>query len=217
MTQTAKQNEESFGALAVLAVSGGLQDAYTYVVRDGVFANAQTGNVVLLSQSLLNGSFADALRYILPLAAFSAGVALTEWIRDRFERNRRFNWKNLILGAEVLLLILVGFLPTSWNPVANALVSLTCAMQVQAFQKIEGFAFASTMCIGNLRSGVESLYGFCKGRDRQNGRKAACYFSVIVLFFAGAGIGCLLAPYLGVRTIWLCGALLLFALCMMFG
>ncbi len=32
-----------------IILSGGLQDAYTYCCRGKVFANAQTGNIVLLS------------------------------------------------------------------------------------------------------------------------------------------------------------------------
>ena len=37
---------DAFLTSAFLALSGGLQDAYTYNTRDGVFSNAQTGNVV---------------------------------------------------------------------------------------------------------------------------------------------------------------------------
>lgn len=44
---------ESFLTAAFLSISGGLQDAYTYICRGEVFANAQTGNIVLLSQSLV--------------------------------------------------------------------------------------------------------------------------------------------------------------------
>ncbi len=47
------QTSESFRLSALLSFSGGLQDAYTYNVRDGVFANAQTGNVVLMSQNFM--------------------------------------------------------------------------------------------------------------------------------------------------------------------
>ena len=43
------QRSESFAAAALLALSGGLLDAYTYLCRGGVFANAQTGNMVLLA------------------------------------------------------------------------------------------------------------------------------------------------------------------------
>ena len=45
---------ETFINSAVLAVSGGFQDAYTYFTRDKVFSNAQTGNVVLMSQNFMN-------------------------------------------------------------------------------------------------------------------------------------------------------------------
>ena len=40
---------EAFLTAAFLSISGGLQDAYTYLARGYVFANAQTGNIVLLS------------------------------------------------------------------------------------------------------------------------------------------------------------------------
>ena len=54
MRKSKKQMSESFRTAAFLSVSGGLQDAYTYIFRDKVFANAQTGNIVLLSQCIAN-------------------------------------------------------------------------------------------------------------------------------------------------------------------
>ena len=47
-----KQMSEAFLTAAFLSISGGLQDAYTYLARGNVFANAQTGNIVLLSQHI---------------------------------------------------------------------------------------------------------------------------------------------------------------------
>ena len=44
------QMSEAFLNSAFLALSGGFQDAYTYNARNEVFCNAQTGNVVLMSQ-----------------------------------------------------------------------------------------------------------------------------------------------------------------------
>ena len=37
---------------SLLALAGGFLDAYTYICRGGVFANAQTGNIVLFSLHL---------------------------------------------------------------------------------------------------------------------------------------------------------------------
>ena len=41
-----KQMSESIRLGIVLAVAGGFMDAYSYMCRDGVFANAQTGNML---------------------------------------------------------------------------------------------------------------------------------------------------------------------------
>ena len=65
----------------------------------------------------------------------------------------RVHCQQLILLAEIMLLFLVGFLPQEGNTAPYALVSFVCAMQVQTF----GHAYASTMCIGNMRSGTEAL------------------------------------------------------------
>ena len=64
------QTSEAFINSAFLAVSGGFQDAYTYFTRDGVFSNAQTGNVVLMSERFMNGEVKAGLHYLIPLTAF---------------------------------------------------------------------------------------------------------------------------------------------------
>ena len=106
------------------------------------------------------------------------------------------------------LLFLVGFIPHSLDQLANALVSFSCAMQVQAFRKMEGFPFASTMCIGNLRSGMESLCAFLRTGDHQERRKACLYFFLIFLFALGAEAGSLAAELLDLPAIWLSCVLL---------
>ena len=99
---------------------------------------------------------------------------------------------------------------------ANALVSFACAMQVQAFRKVHGYPFASTMCIGNLRSGIEALVTGARLRDGAVLRKAGHYFAVILLFALGAGLGACCTARLGLRAIWLSCAMLCVSLCLMF-
>lgn len=203
MDQYTHPAAERLFPVALLTLSGGLQDAYTYLRRGKVFANAQTGNIVLLGQSLFDGDWGRAARYLLPVLAFALGVAAAEAIRVRRPR-----WQRRVLLWEILLLFLVGFIPHSLDQLANALVSFSCAMQVQAFRKVEGFVFASTMCIGNLRSGMESLCAFLRTGDHQERRKAWLYFFLIFLFALGAEAGSLAAELLDLPAIWLSCVLL---------
>ena len=142
---TEKQMSEAFLNNMFLALSGGLQDAYTYNVRDHVFSNAQTGNVVLMSQHIISGNMRSALRYLVPLLSFVLGVYISEEIHLHFKDARKLHWRQSILLLEIIILTLVGFLPEERNMLATVLVSFACAMQVQSFRKEGGYSYASTM------------------------------------------------------------------------
>ena len=148
------QMSEAFITSVFLALSGGFQDAYTYFTRDGVFSNAQTGNVVLMSQHFMTGEWIKALHYLLPLLAFAAGVLVAEQIQNKFQYARRLHWRQGILLCEILILFIVGFIPTAFNMVATALVSFACAMQVQTFRKVSGYSLpaqcVSVICEAEL-------------------------------------------------------------------
>ena len=211
------QMSEAFSTMVFLTLSGGLQDAYTYCVRGGVFANAQTGNIVLMSQRAFAGDLAGVLRYLIPLLAFALGVFAAEAVRRRCQGISRLHWRQLVTLAEIVLLFAVGFLPPAADPLANALVSFTCAMQVQAFRKVNGSAYASTMCIGNLRSGVDALCAYWDTRDRTALRRSGRYFAVILIFALGAGLGGAVSQLWGRRAIWASSGLLAVSFLLMFG
>ena len=203
------QMSEAFINSAFLALSGGFQDAYTYNTRDEVFSNAQTGNVVLMSQHFMTGEWTEALRYLFPLLAFTLGVLLAEQIQYHHNYKEGVHWRQKILLIEIVILFAVGFIPTGFNTVAAILVSFTCAMQVQSFRKIGGYSYASTMCIGNLRSGTDALSVYLRERKPEQLKRCLYYFGIIFLFAIGAGIGGILSERYGVRMIWFsCGFLL---------
>ena len=210
------QMSEAFRTVMFLSASGGLQDAYTYIGRGKVFANAQTGNIVLMAVHAFAGEWGRVLHYLVPLCFFALGVFAAELMHQKLQNLQRLHWRQLVVLGEVLLLFAVGFLPQSQNLLANAIVSFACAMQVQAFRKVNGYAFASTMCIGNLRSGMDALVAFGHTHDKNALWKSLQYFAIIFIFALGAGIGTQCVGIFGERTIWLSCALLLVSLCFMF-
>ena len=209
------QMSDSMLTAFFIILSGGLQDAYTYCCRGKVFANAQTGNIVLLSTHLFEGeTFQDMPRkkrilvQIVSVLAFLLGIYIAECVHRHFKRMEKVHWRQLIILAEIVLLAAVGFLPETLNTTANAVVSFVCAMQVQTFRKVRGHAYASTMCIGNMRSGTEALCAYFHTRDKEILHQALTYFGVVLLFALGAGVGSIATLHWGAGTIWLsCGLL----------
>ena len=210
------QMSDSFRAAVFIILSGGFQDAYTYICRGGVFANAQTGNVVLMSTALFQREWAAVLKYLVPVLSFLVGTAVAEVVHIRLKTYEKLHWRQIILLCEIILLFGVGFLPPAAEPFANALVSFVCAMQVQTFHKVRGHAYASTMCIGNLRSGMEALCADFRVRDKGILQKALTYFGVILVFGVGAGAGSVLTLALGCKAVGVCCILLSVSFGMMF-
>ena len=203
------QMSESFLLGAMLAVVGGLLDAYTYLLRGGVFANAQTGNMVLLGISAVEGHFLKALYYLIPIGAFALGVVAAEAVRHRFQSHPRIHWRQIVVAAEFFLLLGAAFVPRGDFDVAvNVAVSFMCAMQVESFRKVNGNAFASTMCTGNLRSATERLWRYHLTKDRSERNRGVQYLLIILFFIVGAAMGAWLSGIWGVRAILFCCVLL---------
>ena len=102
MEKTMRQPSDTFAVAALLALAGGFLDAYTYLCRGGVFANAQTGNMVLLALRAAEGRWQEAAAYLAPILAFALGVLVTEGMRTRYRGQGRFHWRHWVLGVEIL-------------------------------------------------------------------------------------------------------------------
>lgn len=210
------QMSESMTLAVLLTLAGGLQDAYSYNCRDKVFANAQTGNIVLLGQNLAEGNWNVALHYLIPLLAFISGVYVAVRIQYVCKENEKIHWRQIVLVIQIVLLGLVGLFPQSMNIAANALMSFSCAMQVNAFRKFHGIPCATTMCIGNMRSATEMLCKYHVTGNPELKKKSMHYYFVILIFAVGAAMGAVLSGWMGERTIWIAAGLLLAGFILMF-
>ena len=139
-------------------------DAYSYIQRGHVFANAQTGNMLLFGINLSQLKFLDALQYAIPVIAFTLGIALAEQLRAC--QWKKLHWRQIALIIETTILISVAFFNSDLNLIANSLTSFACGIQVETFRKIQGLSAATTMCIGNLRSGTENLFKYLHTKER---------------------------------------------------
>ncbi|MGN1421337.1 MAG: YoaK family protein [Eubacterium sp.] len=212
-----KQMSENFILGIFLASVGGYLDAYTYFIRGKVFANAQTGNIVLLGISIANGDFSSAIRYIIPILAFTAGILLTELLKFNLKENHIFHWRQYIVLLEAVILFSTSFIQQGkLDIIVNAMVSFVCAMQVESFRVISGNKIATTMCTGNLRSGTEMLFHGIKAKDKKCIITSLTYYTIIIAFIVGAITGTFLTRYFFVKSIYAACILLIAPFFMMF-
>lgn len=208
----AKQMSETIRLGSLLAISGGFMDAYSYIYRDHVFANAQTGNILLFGVNLSEGNWGGALRYLAPIVSFIIGIALAEVVH--YKEGKKLHWRQTAVLVEALILCVVAFISTDYNVLANSLISFACGIQVESFRKIRGNAIATTMCIGNTRSGTQNLCMFFQTGEREYLHKAGLYYEIILAFVCGAIAGNFFIKLFAAKAI-LCSSALLFAVFIM--
>ena len=127
------QTSEALRAGLVLAVTGGYLDAYTYLCRGHVFANAETGNMVLLGINLVAGQWSAAVKYIPPIFAFFTGVLVAEWMRGRGKarpERGRLHWRQRVLLLELAVLLAAALAPLGggWDMAVNVGVSFVLSL-----------------------------------------------------------------------------------------
>ena len=143
------QPSESLTVGFLLALTGGLLDAYSYLNRGEVFATAETGNIVLMGINLAQQNWSGALHYLLPVLAFTAGILAAEWVRRRCDpgegRPQRLHWRLPLLLAECVAILVVSALPVGpLDPLANIIISFASALQVESFRNIQGWSPSAT-------------------------------------------------------------------------
>ena len=206
---------ESLRLGTILMLTGGFLDSYSYLVRGNVFATAETGNIVLMGINLASGNFEKARHYLIPIISYVIGIFVAEYIKKNLGEHPKLHWKECVLILELVIVLAAGFIPQEGNSVVNCMIAFVCAMQVQTFRKVRGHAYASTMCIGNLRSGTESLSVYLRDHKKGALKKAAHYYGIILIFALGAGFGGICSLHWGMKAIWVSSALLLGTFLMM--
>ncbi|HIU57865.1 MAG TPA: DUF1275 domain-containing protein [Candidatus Ornithomonoglobus merdipullorum] len=205
---------EQFRICMALAFIGGFLEAYTYLLKGNIFANAQTGNFALMAITF--AYYREPLRalyYLIPMSAYVLGIFLTVRMPARF--TGRISWYTLFIIIQFSVFVIVGFLPESVpNAVTTVSVSFLCAMQYNTFKACRGVTMSTVFCTNNLRqfaiAAVQNL-----GEDKNAlVRRGVLYLANILFFVAGAAscsalIRALDGSGLGAQhSIWLCCAIL---------
>lgn len=212
-----KDVTESMPVGVLLAIVGGYLVSYTYIARGGVFANAQTGNLVNLSVNIATGNFIKVFFYLVPIISFILGIFATNIIQDIFEKNKVLHWKQVLVGFQIVLLFIVGFIKDGdKNIIANAIISFVCAMQIEAFRLLNGNSITTVICTGNMRSGTSQLYEYIRTKEKRALYIGLQYYAILFSFSMGVMSGTWITNIYRVKAIFLTCVLLLTVFILMF-
>jgi uncharacterized membrane protein YoaK (UPF0700 family) len=179
-----------FAIASVFAVVGGFLDAYSYLARGGVFATAQTGNVVLFAVRGAAGDWTSAWKTPPSILAYMCGVAVARLLRVR-PRKHTFRATLICQALELLVLLALLFFGRFVPDLcAVSLIAFAAALQNTSFSNIGPWQSNSAMTTSNLRNAVSGWVQLALRETNPKLRGEAIVGSVVLLcFVAGALLG----------------------------
>ena len=185
-----------------MTVIGGFFDAYTYVNCGGIFANAQTGNLIFVGVDLIEGKLSDVWHYLVPILSFILGVLVSKFIETKYKELSIFKHIYMLLLTQIIALVVISlkheFFGVDIRPIV---ISFICAIQFDGFRKVNNLVFASVFCTGNLRSMSEHLYKYIVLKKKESKTPLYIYSSVIAVFLSGVILGAAMSKYFSHKAI----------------
>ncbi|MBQ1393464.1 MAG: DUF1275 domain-containing protein [Lachnospiraceae bacterium] len=187
----------------LLIFVGGFYGAYTYSVRGGVFCNAQTANVVLLSMAIGNRDISRALYLLIPISSYFLGAMLSEILAKDVKKYKLFRWDTVLVGIEMLVVIVLGALPKSApDQICQVALNFICSMQFNTFRQNEGIPMATTFVTNHIRQVGSNLVKAIRDDDEKAKKRSKGHFIMIIMFLLGGILSTVLCYYFDVRAIW---------------
>jgi len=189
---------------ALLMASAGMMGAYTYILRGGVFCNAQTANVVVMAIAFGKGEWLTGLYYLIPITAYLLGAFVSEILPSPVKRLGLLRWDTFLIIIETAALFFIGFLPlTVPNQIVQVLVNFLASMQYNTFRQAEGIPMATTFCTNHIRQVGVGLAKVIRKKDHTALHRGLIHAGMVCCFFLGAALLTALCGYLAERAIWL--------------
>ncbi len=195
---------ERRGVFILLMLSAGMMGAYTYNLRGGVFCNAQTANIVLMSMAFGKGNFRAGIYYLIPITAYLGGAFVSEILPNPIKRLGLLRWDTCLIGFEIAVLFLIGWLPFSVSDrVVQVMINFICSMQYNTFRQAEGIPMATTFCTNHVRQLGISAANYVKHRETASLKRGGAHLVMIAAFFTGGAVLTALCGVLQEKAIWL--------------
>ncbi|MBQ7733974.1 MAG: DUF1275 domain-containing protein, partial [Synergistaceae bacterium] len=197
---------ERYYIFELLTIAAGMMGLYTYNLRGGVFSNAQTGNIVMMSLAFGQGRLSEGLYYLVPFIAYILGTILSEILPEKVKEAHFVRWDTLLVGIEIFTLVLVGLMPLSWpDQVVQVIIGFLCSMQFNTFRQAEGVPMATTFLTNHVRQIGVSIARVIRHHELEHEArvKAWRHAKLIAAFFVGGAIMTFASGYLHEKSIWL--------------
>jgi uncharacterized membrane protein YoaK (UPF0700 family) len=191
-------------------------DAWVYMDHGHVFANTQTGNVLLFGIHAAAGDFTAAARHLPSIMGFILGLVSSR-LTGAWLKKAELNSRNVRLTVECFLLVALALIASRLpNAAVTACVGFIAAVQITSLSHIGDVTFNTGTTTGNLlgafSAAIAVLYDPASKKDRI---RAIALGSMCLAFAAGAVLGGFCTLHFGDHTLFIAAGMVGLAILLM--
>lgn len=180
---------------------GGFMGCYAVFNHGGIFANAQTSNLMQIICKIFSADFSGLIFLAAALLIYVAGIAFCA-IADKYIKA---DLRIISLAISLATIVLIGINPDVTNDYI-AILPVFFAMPVQwyAYRITGEYVCSSIFSTNNLCQAVISLIKYIMDRDKKQLDKSKFYWTTLLSFYSGAAVSCAASVFMGLASIWVC-------------
>ncbi len=187
----------------LLILAAGWFGAYTFILRGGVFCNAQTANVVLFANAIGSKDWMRAAYLIIPITAYFMGTFFSEYLGKSIKRFHFLRWDTVLIGIEIVVVIVLGLLPKNApDQICQIALNFICSMQFNTFRQVKGVPAATTFVTNHIRQVGSSAAKYIRHHNDEYAEKIRVHGVLILFFLLGGIIGTVCSNYFSYHSIW---------------
>lgn len=188
----------------LLMMNSGMMGAYTFNMRGGVFCNAQTANIVMMSIAFGKGNFLKGFYFLIPIFAYFLGTVISEILPTPIKKIGLLRWDTFLVITEFIVLFLIGFVPLTWpHQIVQVIVNFIASMQYNTFRQAEGIPMATTFCTNHVRQVGIAFAKVIRKKDKVARTRGLVHFTMLCSFFLGGVILTFFCKFLQEKAIWI--------------
>ena len=123
------------------------------------------------------------------------------------KRRLGIRWDTLLIGVEMLVVLILGFVPESAPvQISQVAINFIASMQYNTFRQAEGMPMATTFVTNHVRQvgvGLAKELIHLHAPDKPHRKRLGLHSSMLLLFTAGAVVGTVLCHLFLGRALWL--------------
>lgn len=177
---------------------GGIFAIYALLEHSNVFGSAETSNMILLVNDLLQWDLFHILIRIGSLVVYAFGIITALWMAKYHSSVQ----KMICIATDAVAAALLILIPSETHPVI-ALYPVAFAMSVQwcTFRGIDKNPSATTFSTGNFRQLVTNIFNLFTEKNAENLANIKFYAFTMLFFHLGVAVIYILSPYIAHNSI----------------